>query len=254
MKTLLLLISLGLLLVISPAKLEQRDASCCPVDHTLSISGTGRVSIPTDCIRLGFTIETKDMEAGVSFTKNNEISSKVNFILLNETNIPEKNITTVNYQISPKYTSVFIESNKTYIERFEGYIVTNQIDVEISDKETAIKLIDSLVKAGVNKINYVKFDVQPEVASQAKKNLLGIAVSDAFERAKLTAKHSNLRIFDVLSINVAEPFVPSTPTYLESRSFAANGAFQLARRSLFSGQQQLVVTVNILFIVKKLQS
>jgi uncharacterized protein YggE len=253
MKSLYILILLGLLLLVNTTRLEQRDPACCPKDHTLSISGTGRVSIPTDCIRLGFTIETKEMEAGVSFTKNNEISSKVNQILLNETNIPEKNITTVNYQIAPKYTSVYIESNKTYVERFEGYVVTNQIDVELSQKETAIRLIDSLVKSGVNKINYIRFDVQPEVAAQAKKNMLSMAVKDAFERAKLIAQSSNVRIVDVLSISVAEPYVPPTPSYLGSRALAAESSFP-GGRTIFTGQQQLVVTANIVFLVKKTQS
>jgi uncharacterized protein YggE len=253
MKSVHTLILLGLLLLVNTTRLEQRDPACCPKDHTLSISGTGRVSIPTDCIRLGFTIETKEMEAGVSFTKNNEISSKVNQILLNETNIPEKNITTVNYQIAPKYTSVYVESNKTYVERFEGYIVSNQINVELSQKETATRLVDSIVKAGVTKINYINFDVQPDVVSEAKKKILGMAVKDAFDRAKIIAQNSNVKIVDVLSINVAEPYVPSTPTYLArsgSMASVAESTLTLGK-TLYTGEQQLTVTANLIFLVKK---
>ena len=50
----------------------------CSKDKTITVTGIGRMSIPNDVIRLGFTIETKDKEAQNSFSKNNKISSRVN--------------------------------------------------------------------------------------------------------------------------------------------------------------------------------
>jgi uncharacterized protein YggE len=250
MKTLLFYILLKLLLLINTYRLRH-STDQCEKDHTVTLSETGRISVPTDIITLGFTIETKEMEAGVSLTKNNEISSKVNQILLNETKIPVQNITTVNYRIFPKFTSVWVESNKTYVERFEGYVVTNQIDVKISQKEIATRIIDSIVKAGVSKINYVNFDVQSEIASAAKKQILALTISEAVEKAKLIAKNSNQQIVDILSINFAEPYYASST--IANVTLAMDGTSRAGAKALYTGQKLITVTVNVVFKIKKSQ-
>jgi uncharacterized protein len=253
MKSIQIFVLFSLALYINSANLSQTAPTCCDKDHTMSISGTGRIFIPTNVIRVGFTIETKELEAQQSFSKNNEIATKVNQILLTEARVPEKNITTINYQISPRYIQQYVESNRTYVEVFDGYFVSNQIDVKLSQKETATKIIDSIVKAGVTRVNYINFDIEPEVASQAKKKILAMAVLEAFNKAKIIANNSNLQIVDVLTISVNEPYAPSLYTPNVSFAMAAAGPeFSMAdSKAIYTGQQQLTLTANVLFIIKK---
>ena len=55
---------------------------CCPKeDHTITMTGLGRTSVLPNIVRIGFTIETKEMEALNSYQKNLDISKKVQKIL-----------------------------------------------------------------------------------------------------------------------------------------------------------------------------
>jgi uncharacterized protein YggE len=244
---------LSVTLLIDSSRVLQSTSSvpvCCDKDHTITLTGTGRMSIPTDVIRLGFTIETKDMEAQNSFSMNNVIASKVNYLLLNQNMIPEINITTANFQIYPKYTSVYHETNRTSTEVFEGYVVSNQIDVKLSEKLTAIKLIDDIVRAGVTKINYINFDVDPETMSKTKKLLVAMAVKDAFERAEIIATNAKLQILDTLSISLVD-FIYAAPTP-RAASFSRSTMMDLSEsKAIYTGQQEISVSTNVVFLVKK---
>jgi uncharacterized protein len=230
----------------SRVSVNQTPTTCCDKDNTISVSGTGSLSIPTNIIRLGFTIETKEKEARLSFTKNKEITTKVNQILLNETNIPMKNITTTNFQIFPKYKYIKDE-NKNNIEIFDGYVVSNQLDIKLSDKDIATQLIDSLVNAGVNRINYINFTTQQELVNAAKKKVIALAVIDAFSRANVVAANSKVKIIDVISINISDSYKPLAQQAMSSAPVAA-----MVSNGIFTGQREISQIANIQLKVKKI--
>jgi uncharacterized protein YggE len=224
----------------------------CLKDKTITVTGIGRMSIPNDVIKLGFTIETKDMEAQNSFNKNNKISSRVNDLLLNEKMIPEKNITTINYQIFTKYLSVYSETNRTSTDIFQGYLVSNQIEVKLSDKLTAISLIDSLVRTGVNKINYINFTVEPETMRKTRKQLEAMAVKDAFDRAENTAKNANLKVTGIQSISLQEVKSQTRSSYYTETAAAPVLAAPSETKAIYTGSQETSINANIVFLVKEL--
>lgn len=242
-----------LLFIQSINSIRQAPANtCCDNDHTLLITGTGRITLPTNVIRLGFTIETKENNAANAFQMNSKISASVDQVLRVNNKIEDKNITTISYQMAAKYNSVYNDSNRTYSDVFDGYVVTNQLDVKLSDKTMAASLIDRLVQVGVTKINYINFDVDQDLLLESKKNLLSLAVKDAQDRAMIVADTASLAIFDVKTVSVND-YIPPTPITHMAMNFAmrADTGAESNAATLYSSEKQITMSINIVFIVKR---
>ena len=63
----------------------------------------------------------------------NPVSKKVQNILLEQNLIPLSNITTTKFDIVKKMNSTYIPENKTTINIFDGFVVTNKIDLKIKN-------------------------------------------------------------------------------------------------------------------------
>ncbi len=226
---------------------QQANTECCENDHTLSIIGTGRISIPTNVIKVGFSIETQNMNLEKAFSDNNSITARVNDVLINQENIPDERIRTVNFRMFPKYTSIYHESTRSTFETFEGFVVQNQIEVRVLDQETATRIVDKVVKAGVTKINYINFEVHLSEINSAKRFLIAKAVKDAYKKAKVAAYAGHVQIVDVISINVNDQS--------ENNRFMSNTKMsdvQLESSvNLYPGEQEVVVNVYVVFKISK---
>jgi uncharacterized protein YggE len=220
-------------------------------DNTLSITGSASFNIPSDIIKVGITIETNSTVAKLALQQNNNISNSIDNVLT-DLNIPLKNITTTDFRITPRYDSVYIKDNNTYISVFTGYFVTNSLDISLSDLSMATKLIDKAVDGGANKIQYVSFDVSTELQKKVQYDLIKYATKDAVSKAEILTDSLGLEIIAVKTVRLNENNFQATPIMYNYASRMADSAMAGAAPSakLYTGNSKQTVTVDVTFLIR----
>lgn len=227
----------------TPKSLPPRDESqCCGSEHTLITSGIAITTVPSNVIRVGFTIQNLDPKsAEKAMNANTAIAKKVDNLLKDE-QIAESSITTVLYQISPKFSYVFNSGTNENDEIFKGFEVINQIDLKLTNKNVATKLVDELIDLGVTKINYINFEVEKSILEAHKKELLVKAIKDARSQAEILASNSGLSIVDIQAITSSDvSFNNSNPMYLYKSSTSP---------IVYANSFDITASVTISFIVR----
>lgn len=234
--------------------LTSSGQKCCKDDHTITITGNGSMMQAPNIITIGFTVDTINNDALNAYNENTKISNNVSTLLTAQNNIPQNNITTTEFSITKKEQSVYHEANRTYTNEFKGYEVKNKIEVKLTDFKVAMNLIDQLMNNGVKEIDYVNFDIDSNTKKQIKEQLLANAVLDANNKATILANNANLNIVDVKSITAEKVVIPPPTPLIRTFSAMANAAAAPAEApKIFSGQNEITVNVNVVYIVKKSQ-
>lgn len=218
--------------------------------HTLSVTGTAQRSLNASLIKIGVTIKTKAPAAREALSQNNRNSSSVGQAI-NGLGIPDANITTTDFNIRAVYKSIYNETSKTYYSEFDGYEVSNSLEVSSLDPNIAAQLIDDVITAGATTIDYVRFDVTPAELARVKNNLITQAAADAYHKAVLAARPLNVKIDDVQSISIRDYNIPTPrPLYrLGASDMAAEAA--PAPTLYTSNTNTASVDIYVVFIVSK---
>ena len=219
-------------------------------EHTLTITGTAFKALETNLIKLGIKIETLDPKVNLSYQNNTRVSNKVSKFL-KQNGVPDKNITTLNYQITPTYRSEFIQHNNTWIKIFDGYTVTNHIQLTLSKIKDLGKLIDVLVLSGPVQITNINFQFSDDLMKRTKDSLLEDAALDALERAKITAGALGVTVDDVKSISISDYSPPSSYSfpYNYDRSLVAAEATTFTPPTIYSGESNISINVYVTFVI-----
>jgi uncharacterized protein YggE len=111
-------------------------------------------------------------------------------------------IKTISYSVSPVYNT---GQNATII----GYVVTNIVEVRLTDLTLVGKVIDTAIQSGANRVQGVSFGVQDNTAPVAQ--ALKTAASSARSQANAIASGLNVQTGAVLhaseGVNTANPTI-----------------------------------------------
>ena len=118
----------------------------------ITIKGSAGIDVNPDKVVISFGIETDDMDIEKAKQKNNEIHAKA-MSVFKELGIESKHIQTDRLSIEPRWDSY--QNHK----KFEGYFVTNNVAVTLTDVAKLEELITLTLKTGVNHIHGVDFQV-----------------------------------------------------------------------------------------------
>jgi hypothetical protein len=171
-------------------------------EHTISVSGTGRVTIAPDVadLRLGVQItkptvkEARDA-AAASMTKV--------VAALRAAGIAEKDIQTSILSLQPVYDY----STNGAAPKLTGYQLTNTVAVTLRDLDRISDAIDGAMTAGATTMDGVTFRVDDPSAAEGQARTA--AMADAKARAQALASAAGVTITGVASIS--ESYAP-TPT------------------------------------------
>jgi len=112
-------------------------------------------------------------------------------------------IKTISYSVSPVYNNPSSGQNSTII----GYVVTNVVEVRLTDLTLLGKVIDTAIQSGANRVQGISFSLQDRTAPVAQ--ALKIAASRARSQAAAIASGLNVNIGTVLraseGVNLANP-------------------------------------------------
>jgi uncharacterized protein YggE len=162
--------------------------------HTISMSGHGEAKAPPDLVTINAGVTTTAPTAAAALAANTAKMKQV-FAALEKLGVPQKNIQTANFSVSPQYANS--QGNET--PRLIGYQVNNQLRLRLEDVPALGKALDALVASGANNMNGIDFAIQEPAPLLAKAR--ADAIADARLRAETYARAAGVTLGPILSIS-----------------------------------------------------
>lgn len=188
-------ISFGILLVAgalalpAPA-LAQSDA---PPPRLLTITGSGEVSAVPDEARLSAGVVSQAKTAAAALADNSRSMNAV-FAAIRKLGVPDKDMQTSGYSVSPQYPPYNSKEERHII----GYQVSNTVTVKLANMKKLGSALDALVRAGANQVNSVSFSISDPKPLLAKAR--AEAVKDAREQAETYARAAGVTLGPIQTI------------------------------------------------------
>ena len=145
--------------------------------RTLTVTGQGKVSIPTTKTEIHLGVEEKGKTAAEAQRKAAAKTAAV-IKLLRSRNVEK--LQTTGIELNPRY------SYNNDIRRLEGFVATNQVSFKVPTEETGV-LMDQAVQAGANQINDIRFIAAEAAIDAAQDQAFQAATQDARREAAASA-------------------------------------------------------------------
>jgi uncharacterized protein YggE len=248
MITLMTLLSLLIMTFSIKSKLSV-DSKCCEDNHTIIVTGTASVSLPSDLIKIKVAMETKENLATTSLKKNTEISRSVDKAL-KELGLKSSDISTTSFTINADYKSVYDRDQGTYKDVFNGYKAVNEIEIRLKELSFVGKTVDRVINAGATTITGITFTNDDALIKKTKKELMSQAVDDAVEKVNLILVPLKLKIKDVLTIDNVDT---SSEELSQATSFSNNNNNNnnVSIPKVYANGNIVSASVSITFLIEK---
>lgn len=178
--------------------------------RTISVSGTGSVSVKPDLVFLKFLVKTTDWNVNKAAEKNATNSTNV-INAIKEAGIDVNDISTADYQITQ-------DNSKEYPGM---YTVTNTIAVTIRNTEITGNVIDVAVKDKTGANGIIDFEYGISNKETALRQARTQAVQNAQDAASLLAGASGCKVGEVLDIQENINASHSAPMLMNSMKMGA---------------------------------
>lgn len=217
------------------------DNGTSGVTRSLSVNGTGRVTLTPDIAYVTIGVQTEASDAADAVSEN---STKTEAVVdaLGSAGVEAKDIKTTNFSIYPqqKFDSQGQPTGEV------TYIVNNSVFVTVRDLDSIGELLNSVVEAGANNIQGVQFDVEDKTEAYAEAQTM--AVSNAQAQAENLAEAADVVLGEVITINTFGAAVP-LPKY----DGFGGGGFAVAEAAavpISAGEMMVNVEVSMVFAIE----
>lgn len=163
-------------------------------EQTISVSGVGEVQRKPDYALVTVGVFVREKTAGAASARAGEVMKAINKAV-GELNVPGAQLQTSGVNLSPSYDYNQRDADGQPVQR--GFDASMQVTVRTTDVSKVGELIDSAVKAGANRIDGVRFEVNQAV--EARQESLKLASKAAREKAEAIAEALGLRIVSVVN-------------------------------------------------------
>lgn len=222
----------------NPRLVAGADPSSTP-EHTLSVTGTGTVSIAPDVadIRLGVVISRPTVTAARA-----DAATAMTAVIaaLRSAGIAAADIQTSTLSLQPQYDY----SNGGSAPRLIGYQFSNQVSATVRNLDSLGGAIDGAIAAGATTLDSVTFRVDDPTAAQAQARTA--AVADARAKANALAAAAGVTITGVSSIAETGASVPPPIFYAGA---AAPDAAKSVPTPVQPGTNDISVTVAVVYLL-----
>lgn len=222
---------------IGPRPILGADPGTTP-EHTIAVSGTGRVLISPDVadLRLGVSITAKTVKA--ARTANATAMTAV-IASLKKLGIADRDIQTTILSLQPVYNY----SSNSSVPKLTGYNLSNAVAVTIRDLDLVGDAIDGALGAGATTLDGVSFRVDNQVA--AERQAREAAMAEAKAKAQTLASAAGVSITGVASINETVAPVPY-PMYYGAQ---AGAAVRDVATPVQPGTNEVTVSVAVVYVI-----
>ncbi len=206
-------------------------ADTTSTEHTITVDGEGSVSAKPDTAHVTLGVQIQDPQLAAA---QSQATDKMNAVLsaLKQDGINDKDIKTVNYSVS-----VMTDQKQPGTSEVTGYMVTNLVDVKISQIDKVGSIIDDAVSAGANTVNGIQFTIEnmDALVQQARQ----MAMQNAHDKAQQLAKLGGVTLGMPVSIT-ENSSTPPPPFSTGARDIAGAGAVPIQ-----SGESVIMVSVSV---------
>lgn len=161
--------------------------------HTLTMTGHGEIKAVPDIATVNAGVTSNAPTAAAALSANSARMNQV-FGALKTLGVPDRDIRTTGFSVSPQYTNG--ENNSP--RRLTGYLVNNEVSVRLEDVTKVGATLDTLVGAGANQMNGISFDIANPAPVLEKARIQAIA--DARARAQTYAQAAGVTLGPIVSI------------------------------------------------------
>ena len=199
-------------------------------DGVINVQGVGAVEVTPNAYSVKLVVEEQGETVGkLNSQLDADLRSIVKF-LLNQ-GIEEKHIQSMQVRLQPFYT------NTPQGRQQEGFTLSRDITVTSTDLETYDKVLDGVLKRGVDRIQQFNFITIGE--GDAYQKALIAAVKDAKQRAHLLAKELDAEVGEVVAISESGGNMPIP--VMRAEAFAKDMSMSLP------GQERIEARINVSF-------
>ena len=159
---------------------------------TINVQGVGAVEVTPNAYSVTLVVEEAGNTVGKLNTQlDSDMRSIVTFLL--KQGIEEKHIQNMQVRLQPRYV------NTPQGRKQDGFTLSREINITSTNLETYDKVLDGVLKRGVDRIQQFNF-ISVGEGDAYQKALVG-AVKDAKQRAQLLAKELEVEIGEVVAIS-----------------------------------------------------
>ena len=207
-------------------------------EHTISVSGTGRVTTVPDVadVRVGVQItrvKIRDAQTAAATAMTAVLAA------LRSAGIADKDIQTTALSLQPVYDY----SNNS--PRLTGYQITNSVTATVRKLDTISDVVDGALNAGATTLDGISFRVEDSTAPEAQAR--DAAMTDARAKADALAKDAGVTISGVASISEQTANPPVPVPYMAA---GAADSKSLASTPVSVGTNEVDVSVNVVYLIK----
>lgn len=182
--------------------------------RTLAMGGHGEVKAAPDQVDITAGVTTSAATAAAALAANSARMKTV-FAALARLGVPEKNIQTSSFSVSPQYGN----GANNEAPRLTGYQVSNNVSLRLDDVGKLGGALDALVTAGANQMNGISFSIKDPAPLLAEARAQ--AVADAKARAETYARAAGVTLGPILSISEGGGDMPRPLLRAAPMAFAA---------------------------------
>ncbi len=209
--------------------------------NTITVTGMSDLSVDPDQAIAYLSISTDGATAKEAQQKNNVVTEKVKDALR------KNGVAKDDIEIETYYLNTKSHWNPVTGENLiDGYTQMHNLKVTVNDLSNLGAVIDEAVKAGVNNINNVMFDLSKKRKKEVNGEALGIAAIEAKGKAENLAESLGVRLGKLVSISEANYAI--TPYYAEVSAMRDSGGVMAAPKADLSPKKVSVnLNVNLVY-------
>ena len=220
-----------------------RNMTIAPMNtnpSTLSLSGTGKITVQADQVVIILGVFTEDKTADYAVQEN---ALKMTDVMsaLKSLGIPESEIQTISYNINPVYN--------WDLKMTVGYQVTNTLQITLTDLNKIGAVIDKSSTAGANTISSVTFTVDDAKFAEYKLQAYTEAIKDVQAKAKVISEGFGVSLAGIQSINENFYYPIYRNVYTATDMKAEMGGSIAPSTPVSSGTLDISVTLNVVYII-----
>ena len=217
------------------AKLAAYGTSDVQNNNGISVNGQGSITLKPDVAYIGVGVETMDNDSQKARTANDAAMKKV-YDALKALSIEDKDITTTNYNIYPRY-----DNKGTAIT---GYTVSNNVRVKVKNLDKLGDALTAIGDAGANTSGGISFDVEDRTI--AYNQALEQAMGKARARADVIAKACGVKLGKVMTINESSGY--SGPMFSPEMASATKDSMAVP---VSGGQLEVTASISVSYEIVK---
>jgi uncharacterized protein YggE len=206
------------------------------------VSETGKETVVPDIAKVTLGIESQGQ---VLKNVQNEVNKKSKSLTdsLKKLGIDEKDIKTTNYSVSPEY------DYQTTPYRINGYRVSTNYEVKITDFEKVNDVLSAATSSGANTIGNISFEVNDKTKEEVTQKAREEAVKLAKDKAQGLAKASGITLGKIINVTESTGYeLPRPVAY--GKEMSLNSADRPDVANVTPGETEISVTVSLSYEVR----